>query len=224
MISRRQIKNIIELFIEWNGKAKPIRNANLDSAVDFISNSLQEEPVNEKKCMFTKDNYTDEDRKILCEDCKEKCEYSKEEKPVSEELEEELARWMKEHFDKDMSRYSGCYLTNDSLTELANHFAKWQEKKDEIELIFPKVRENKPSDISEFLDRLTTVEQEFLWEHIEKVKKLEREDVKQQMLQKACEWLDRNAAKYLITDTIHGVKMTGLHASMTEDFKKYMED
>lgn len=50
------------------------------------------------------------------------------EEPVSEDLEEELARWMKEHFDKDMSRYSGCYLTNDSLIELANHFAKWKKE------------------------------------------------------------------------------------------------
>ena len=44
---------------------------------------VQEEPISEKKCMFTNDNYTDEDRKVLCEDCKEKCEYNKKEEPVS---------------------------------------------------------------------------------------------------------------------------------------------
>lgn len=49
---------------------------------------LQEEPVSEKKCMFTKDSYTDKDRKVLCEDCKEKCEYSKKEEPISEVLDE----------------------------------------------------------------------------------------------------------------------------------------
>ena len=38
-------------------------------------------------------------------------------------------------------------------------------------------KSKKPKDISEFLQRLTTEEQEFLWEHIEKVKKLEREDI-----------------------------------------------
>ena len=43
------------------------------------------EPVSEKKCMFTKDNYTDEDRMVLCEDCDEECEYSKKEEPVSED-------------------------------------------------------------------------------------------------------------------------------------------
>ena len=40
-----------------------------------------------------------------------------------------------------------------------------------------KNKPEKPKDISEFLQRLTTEEQEFLWEHIEKVKKLEREDI-----------------------------------------------
>lgn len=37
-------------------------------------------------------------------------------------------------------------------------------------------REGKPKDIAEFLNRLTVEEQEFLWEHIEKIKQLERED------------------------------------------------
>lgn len=54
----------------------------LKELLEFID-SLQEEPVSEKKCMFTKDNYTDEDRKVLCEDCKEKCEYNKKGEPVS---------------------------------------------------------------------------------------------------------------------------------------------
>jgi len=46
----------------------------------LMLDSLQEDP----KCILTKDSYTDEDRKVLCEDCKEKCEYSKKEEPVSE--------------------------------------------------------------------------------------------------------------------------------------------
>lgn len=44
--------------------------------------SLQKEP---KKCMYTNEHYTDEDRKVLCEDCEERCEYSKKEEPVSEQ-------------------------------------------------------------------------------------------------------------------------------------------
>ena len=36
---------------------------------------------------------------------------------------------------------------------------------------------SKPKDILEFLRRLTAEEEEFFWEHIEKVKKLEREEI-----------------------------------------------
>ena len=35
----------------------------------------KEEPVSEKKCMYSKDNYTDEERKVLCEDCDHRCAY-----------------------------------------------------------------------------------------------------------------------------------------------------
>ena len=43
---------------------------------------------------------------------------------------------------------------------------------------FIRMRETKPKDISEFLDRLTTVEQEFLWEHIAKIRELDKEEQK----------------------------------------------
>ena len=38
-----------------------------------IIDSLQKEP---KKCMYSKDAYTDEDRKVLCDGCEEECKYS----------------------------------------------------------------------------------------------------------------------------------------------------
>ena len=41
--------------------------------LDLID-SMQEEP---KECMYSKDNYTDEDRKALCDGCEEKCEFNK---------------------------------------------------------------------------------------------------------------------------------------------------
>ena len=46
-MDKEKIRNIIELFIAWNGETEPIDIANLDSAVEFISSSLQEEPVRE---------------------------------------------------------------------------------------------------------------------------------------------------------------------------------
>lgn len=49
---------------------------NLDAYID----SMQEEP---KECMYSKDNYTDEDRKALCDGCEEECEFNKKERLVS---------------------------------------------------------------------------------------------------------------------------------------------
>lgn len=47
MTDKDKIRNIIELFIAWNGETEPIDVANIDSAVEFIGSSLQEEPVSE---------------------------------------------------------------------------------------------------------------------------------------------------------------------------------
>lgn len=34
-----------------------------------------------KKCMYTEDHYTDEDRKVLCDGCEEECEYNQKQEP-----------------------------------------------------------------------------------------------------------------------------------------------
>ena len=62
-------------------------------------------------------------------------------------------------------------------------FISWVEKQDEqkptdTDNKFIRMRETKPKDISEFLDRLTTVEQEFLWEHIAKIRELDKDKQK----------------------------------------------
>ena len=102
-----------------------------------IGKNLQEESVSEKKCMFTKDNYTDDDRKVLCEDCKEKCEYNK--KRESEDLEKAANEW-----DAKAS-FTPFYMTLDDkgnpngvkqdYTTHAESFkagAKWQKQKDSM--------------------------------------------------------------------------------------------
>lgn len=48
-----------------------------------MTDKIQKHP---KDCMYSKDNYTDEDRKILCEGCEEDCKYNKKEEPVSDDL------------------------------------------------------------------------------------------------------------------------------------------
>jgi hypothetical protein len=104
-----------------------------------FTDSIQKEP---KECMYSKDNYTDEDRKVLCDGCTEKCRYSKlntmlddalsketkkswnkrlGEEPVNEDLEEELSAYVN----------SEKYLNNigtSGLLLIARHFADWQKQ------------------------------------------------------------------------------------------------
>ena len=66
------------------------------------------------KCMYAKDHYTDEDRKVLCVGCKEDCKYSQE--SASNVLDEELERFKKLH---------GPMAT---LERCAKHFSYWQKQ------------------------------------------------------------------------------------------------
>ena len=43
---------------------------------DLLTLSNLETTEKERKCMYSKDDYTDEDRKVLCDGCEEECKYS----------------------------------------------------------------------------------------------------------------------------------------------------
>ena len=97
--------------------------------------SDQEEST--KKCMYSKENFTDEDRKVLCEGCGEDCEYSRKEESESEDLEKELDRYLPSVFNKDMDGGNPKFTTwFKALRKTALHFADWQKQqmmKDTIE-------------------------------------------------------------------------------------------
>ena len=80
-----------------------------------ILDSLQEE---HKKCMYTKDNYTDEDRKVLCDDCEEECKYAQKEEPVSEELGDYINELSKQFPEVSFAK----------LSRIAVRVAKWQKE------------------------------------------------------------------------------------------------
>ena len=50
--------------------------------------------------------------------------------PASEDLEEEMIKWHKQHFNnkRDWHKTSGEYLTRKSQLEIARHFAEWQKQ------------------------------------------------------------------------------------------------
>ena len=78
--------------------------------LDFEFEDNWELAEEHKKCMYSKDNYTDEDRKVLCDGCEEEGEYNKKEEPVSEEWIEELRTKLgsmsKEDFKKVFDKYA----------------------------------------------------------------------------------------------------------------------
>ena len=96
----------------------------------FIINEYhKEEPVSEKECMYSKDNYTDEDRKILCEDCKEKCAYAiagvistnaqVKKEPVSEDLEAAIDTYLATYWGGEKEKQDWPFLK-----KMAIHFAE----------------------------------------------------------------------------------------------------
>lgn len=110
--------------------------------LSFID-SIQKEP---KECMYTKDNYTDEDRKVLCEDCKEECEFNKkeesinkgldlgcgviwkDEEPVSEEL-EKACEQLAENARKHKAETSSPFFSQGDYKQGVIDGAKWQKAK-----------------------------------------------------------------------------------------------
>jgi len=107
-----------------------------------ILDIMQEEP---KQCMYSKDNYTEEDRKVLCEGCEEKCKFNqvkesailqhKEEtckengdsltqEPVNDELEKAAVEAFKQIVDSDKNNF----------LEIFKAGANWQKKRDYIPL------------------------------------------------------------------------------------------
>lgn len=47
---------------------------------------------------------------------------------------------------------------------------------------------------------------------------------KQKIVDKACKWIDENAAKYLVDRFVGSTRVVGIDTSITEDFRKDMED
>ena len=47
---------------------------------------------------------------------------------------------------------------------------------------------------------------------------------REELIEKVSEWIDKNAARYIVTRSVNGYKMPGLDVSITDDFRKAMED
>lgn len=93
--------------------------------LSFID-SMQEKP----KCMYSKDNFTDEDRKTLCDGCRESnCSFY-----LNEDLEVEFNRFLDEV--EGVPRMWHSDEQTEWALNIARHFAHWQKQqlmKDAVE-------------------------------------------------------------------------------------------
>ena len=88
-----------------------------EEILSFI-NSLWEKP----KCMYSKDNFTDEDRKTLCDGCRESnCSFY-----LNEDLEVEFNRFLDEM--EGVPRMWHSDEQTEWALNIARHFAHWQKE------------------------------------------------------------------------------------------------
>ena len=84
------------------------------------NDSMEENP---KECMYARDNYTDEDRKVLCDGCEEECRFNKKEEPVSEDLEKTVDTYLATYFGSEQEKQEWPFLK-----KMAIYFANWQKQ------------------------------------------------------------------------------------------------
>ena len=94
--------------------------------LSFID-STQEEP---KECMYSKDNYTDEDRKVLCDGCEEECNITGKSKECIENVKKsrqsDLALWSLEDFENSFFEIVKPYKDSHNYKNLCTRLCMWQ--------------------------------------------------------------------------------------------------
>jgi len=132
----KDILNIIDSMIEEpniNGISSKQATGKLKECIDNITEeslakSRKQMEENPKECMYARDNYTDEDRKVLCEGCEEKCKFNKKEEPVSEDLEKAAASYEEKMWK--IGHPEDTYNSSD-IIKAVKYGANWQKQQDQ---------------------------------------------------------------------------------------------
>ena len=97
----------IDAWLEKQGEKKSYASETMNEKGDFDSSftRMMEKEQKPVECMYSKDNYTDEDRKILCDGCEEKCKFAQKEADWLQELQNKLDSLSKEDFEKVWAKY-----------------------------------------------------------------------------------------------------------------------
>lgn len=157
-MDKDKIRNIIELFIAWNGETEPIDVANIDSAVKFIDSSLQEEPVSEDFDALDKllakyaidFSYKGKTLKECSGRYKAKIIATANHlEPVSEDLEEASKKWLSPQLDKSYAAYGETkqmeltHFDGYAMLDAIEFGAQWQKVKHERQFSFINLKDCK---------------------------------------------------------------------------------
>ena len=187
MIDKEKLHQILSsLWKNDDGVGKTHYNQALQDVQTAID--LQEEPVSEKKCMFTKNSYTDEDRKVLCDGCEEECKYARKEEPVSEQKLSNVERTVKnrkepvsEELEKIVEEIAEPTILNAYGTkELARRL------RNTIYGI------STTEDLGEYINELSKQFPEVSFAKLSRIAVRVAKWQKQHTVSMACQWLDRN--------------------------------
>ena len=88
-----EVERRIEKHKQWVGNSfgcAEERKEELEDLLSFIDSMLDSEIKNDKTCMYTKDEYSSNDRVILCKDCEEECKFNKRERNMRRIIIEEF--------------------------------------------------------------------------------------------------------------------------------------
>ena len=108
-------------------RAEIVRHLKEDACGDEIAvynellsfiDSMQEEP---KKCMYSKDDFTDEDRKVLCDGCEAECI-----EKVKEEHKRDLSLWSLGDFKNNFFEIIKPYKDSHNYKNLCIRLAVWR--------------------------------------------------------------------------------------------------
>lgn len=121
------------------------------TSIRVLLDSMQKEP---KECMYSKDNYTDEDRKALCDGCEEECRFNKKEESINNGLDlgcgviwkneepvsvEQVKKSLISQHEEKTCKENGNSLTQEPISDdleeaidtyLATYFGSEKEKRD----------------------------------------------------------------------------------------------
>ena len=116
-------KDKVTAWIEKQGEKDILEDAIVDSNTDgLIADTIKQGEQKPVECMYSEDNYTDEDRKTLCDGCQEECKF----KPVEWSEEDELM--LSSFFNCIGHYYADNFITKEQQTLMEDWLKSFKDR------------------------------------------------------------------------------------------------